>query len=82
MVVFSILKRVVEVYVFEFLKENMIFIFVNDDEKNDVVFMEVYVKWEVIKENLGKFINKFKVVKDVILVDLRKFIEIYFGLDK
>ncbi|CAL9017260.1 unnamed protein product [Prunus brigantina] len=42
---------------------------------------KMYVKWEASKENPGKFITTFKVVKDASLADLRKLIAIYLGAD-
>ncbi|KAK3015934.1 LOW QUALITY PROTEIN: hypothetical protein RJ639_005749 [Escallonia herrerae] len=43
--------------------------------------LEVYVKWEVSKQNPGKVIATLKVAKDSTLADLRKLIEIYLGAD-
>ncbi|XP_052206359.1 kinesin-like protein KIN-10A [Diospyros lotus] len=44
--------------------------------------LEVYVKWEVSKENIGKFITNLKVQKDATLADLRKQINSHLGADK
>ncbi|KZV55531.1 P-loop containing nucleoside triphosphate hydrolases superfamily protein [Dorcoceras hygrometricum] len=41
--------------------------------------IEVYVKWEALKENPGKFITTLKVSKDSTLADLRKLIESHLG---
>ncbi|CAI9775995.1 unnamed protein product [Fraxinus pennsylvanica] len=41
--------------------------------------MEVYVKWETLKENHGKLIATLKVLKDSTFADLRKLIEIHLG---
>ncbi|XP_057546958.1 kinesin-like protein KIN-10A [Amaranthus tricolor] len=46
------------------------------------VLIEVYVKWEVTKDNPGKFITKLKIAKDASLADLRKLIDIHLGVDK
>ncbi|KAK6929749.1 Kinesin motor domain [Dillenia turbinata] len=48
--------------------------------KGDMI--EVYVKWEATKENPGKIISTFKVLKDSSLADLRKLVESHLGLDK
>ncbi|KAF8401946.1 hypothetical protein HHK36_012897 [Tetracentron sinense] len=50
--------------------------------ENTAAPIEVYVKWEASKENLGKFITKLKVVKNSMLADLRKLIEIHLGEEK
>ncbi|XAR57446.1 Plus-end-directed kinesin ATPase [Bertholletia excelsa] len=60
------------------LKENSRSLEIRNDD--DVV--EVFVKWEVSKENPGKFITTLKVVKDATLADLRKLIEIHLGAEK
>ncbi|KAK6914115.1 Kinesin motor domain, partial [Dillenia turbinata] len=44
--------------------------------------IEVFVKWEATKENPGKIISAFKVLKDSSLADLRKLVESHLGLDK
>ncbi|XP_073123270.1 kinesin-like protein KIN-10A [Henckelia pumila] len=41
--------------------------------------IEVYVKWEALKENPGKFITTLKVSTDSTLADLRKLIESHLG---
>ncbi|GMP77530.1 hypothetical protein CsSME_00033784 [Camellia sinensis var. sinensis] len=51
------------------------------EESNGGDTVEVYVKWEVSKENPGKFITTVKVVKDATLADLRKLIEIHLGAE-
>lgn len=49
------------------------------DESTGGDIVEVHVKWEVSKENPGKFIATLKFLKDSTLADLRKLIEIHFG---
>ncbi|KAK4478201.1 hypothetical protein RD792_017484 [Penstemon davidsonii] len=52
------------------------------ENHNTLDDVEVYVKWEALKENPGQFITTLKVSKDSTLADLRKLIEIHLGGDQ